>query len=155
VTELVTAGLWRRGVAAVLDGLLGVLVWSWSAMCLLIGTWGFRSSPLDLAAAALLVVAMLALGIAQHLVYHVAFVGGCGQTPGQMALGIAVVRRDGRAAGHGRALVRCLGGGLSLLTLGVGFLGALVNRERRGLADWLAGTRVVRRGAGATLYQLS
>jgi uncharacterized RDD family membrane protein YckC len=144
VTELVTAGLWRRGAAAVLDALLGVFVWSWGAMCLLIEVWGFRRSPLDLAAAALLIMAILALGIVQHVVYHLAFVGGCGQTPGQMALSVAVVRRDGRAAGYGRALVRCLAVGLSLLTLGVGFLGALFNRERRGLADWLAGTRVVR-----------
>ena len=150
--ELVTGGLWRRGAAAVLDGLLGVLVWAWSAMCLVIGVWVFRGSPLDVVAAALLVLAVLALGVAQHLVYHVAFVGGCGQTPGQMALGIAVVRRDGRAAGHGRALVRCLGGGLSLLTLGVGSIVALFNRERRGLSDWLAGTRVVRRGMSAALY---
>jgi len=150
--ELVTGGLWRRGAAAVLDGLLGVLVWAWSAMCLVIGVWVFRGSPLDVAAAALLVLAILALGVAQHLVYHVAFVGGCGQTPGQMALGIAVVRRDGRAAGHGRALARCLGGGLSLLTLGVGSIVALLNRERRGLSDWLAGTRVVRRGMSAALY---
>jgi uncharacterized RDD family membrane protein YckC len=152
VTALATGGLWRRGAAALLDGLLGVLLWTWSAMCLLIGVWGFRRSPLDLGAAGLLVVAILALGIAQHLVYHVAFVGGCGQTPGQMALGLAVVRRDGRAAGHGRALVRCLGGGLSLLTLGAGSLAALFNRERRGLADWLAGTRVVRRRMGDTFY---
>jgi len=122
-------------------------------MCLLIAVWGFRSSPLDLGAAALLVLAVLALGIAQHLVYHVAFVGGCGQTPGQMALGVVVVRRDGRPAGHGRALARCLGGALSLLTLGVGSLGALFNRERRGLADWLAGTRVVRCRGGAAFTE--
>lgn len=144
MTELVTASLWRRGAAAALDGLLGAFVWSWSTMCLLIGVWGWRSSPLGLAGAALVALAILALGMAQHLVYHVAFVGGCGQTPGQMVLGVAVVRRDGGAAGYGRALMRCIGAGMSLLTLGVGFLGALFNRQRRGLADWLAGTRVVR-----------
>lgn len=144
MTDLVTAGLWRRAVAAVLDGTLGVFIWAWSGMCLLIGVWGFRSSPLELSDAALLAAAIAALGLALHLVYHVAFIGGCGQTPGRMALGIAVVRRDGHAAGHGRALVRCLGGWLSILTFGMAALGVLLTRERRGFADWLAGTRVVR-----------
>jgi uncharacterized RDD family membrane protein YckC len=144
VSELSTAALWRRGVAAALDGALGVFVWIWSAMCLVVGVWGFRTSPLELVDAALLVASIVALGLALHLVYHVVFIGGCGQTPGRMALGILVVRRDGRAVGHGRALVRCLGGWLSLLTFGVAAVGVLFTRERRGFADWLAGTRVVR-----------
>jgi uncharacterized RDD family membrane protein YckC len=41
-------------------------------------------------------------------------------------------------------LIRCLAGWLSLLTFGVAAVGVLFTRERRGLADWLAGTRVVR-----------
>jgi len=61
-----------------------------------------------------------------------------------MALGIAVVKRDGRPVGYGRALARTLSGGFDVLTLGLGRLVALVNRERRGLADLIAGTRVVR-----------
>lgn len=144
MTELVTAGLGRRLTATVLDALLGALVWGWSAMCLVIAVWGFRSSPLELREAVLLAVAVLALGAVLHAVYHVAFVGGCGQTPGRMALGVLVVRRDGTVPGYGRALLRCIGGWLALLTLGMASVGVLLSRERRGLADWLAGTRVVR-----------
>jgi uncharacterized RDD family membrane protein YckC len=144
VTDVVTAGLGRRFTAAVLDGLLGAIVWGWSAMCLVIAVWGFRSSPLELREAGLLVAAIVTLGLILHAVYHVAFVGGCGQTPGRMALGVRVVRRDGGEPGYGRALVRCLGGWLALLTVGVPSLGVLFTRERRGLADWLAGTRVVK-----------
>jgi uncharacterized RDD family membrane protein YckC len=134
-------------IAAALDGLLAVLVWAWSAMCLVVAVWGFRTAPLELADAALLLAAVVALGLALHLVYYVAFLGGCGQTPGRMALGITVVRRDGGTAGYGRALVRCLGGWLALLTLGIASLGVLFSRDRRGFADWVAGTRVVRAGA--------
>lgn len=126
-----------------IDGALGVAVWAWSAMCLVIAVWGFRTAPLELTDALLLVGAIALLGVALHLVYHVAFVGGCGQTPGRMALGIAVVRRNGDAVGYARALVRSIGGCLSILTLGVGGAGMLFTRERRGLADWMAGTRVV------------
>jgi len=144
VRELHAAGLWRRLAAGLVDGLVGLVVWSLAAMWLVIGAWGFRRSPLDLREAALLVVAVVAMGVVLHVVYHVAFVGGCGQTPGKMALGIAVVRRDGEDAGYARATMRCLGGMLSALTLGLSSLGVLFTRERRGLADWLAGTRVVR-----------
>lgn len=138
------AGLWRRLAARLVDCLVGLFVWSLAAMWLVIAAWGFRRSPLELREAALLVVAVVALGVALHFVYHVAFVGGCGQTPGKMALGIAVVRRDGERAGYARATVRCLAGMVSVLTLGLSSLGVLFTRERRGFADWLAGTRVVR-----------
>jgi uncharacterized RDD family membrane protein YckC len=142
VIGLPPAPLWRRGAAALLDAAIGFAGWSLGAMWLLIA--GFRRTPLELAAAALLLLAVLMLAIALHIVYHTVFLGGCGQTLGRMALGIAVVTRDGRPVGYGRALARTLGGGFDVLTLGLGRLVALFNRERRGLADLLAGTRVVR-----------
>jgi uncharacterized RDD family membrane protein YckC len=144
VRELQPAGLWRRFAARLVDCFVGLLVWSVAAMWLVIGAWGFRRSPLDLWEAALLALAVVALGVTLHVVYHVTLVGGCGQTFGRMALGIAVVRRDGERAGHARAMVHCLAGMLSVLTLGLASLGVLFTRERRGFADWLAGTRVVR-----------
>jgi len=139
------AGLGRRVAARVLDGSIGAVLWSLSAMWLVILTWAMRRSPLELEDALVLALAVAGLAGALHLVYHVCFIGGCGQTPGKMALGVAVVRRDGRAVGYGRAVVRCVGGALSALTLGLASVGVLWSRERRGLADVLAGTRVVRR----------
>jgi uncharacterized RDD family membrane protein YckC len=144
VIDLEPASLWRRGTARLLDYLLGVLVWTLAAMWLVIAAWGFRGSPLELRDAVFLSLALCVLGLVLHVVYHVAFIGGCGQTPGKMALGIAVVRRDGGRAGYGRALIRCLAGALSLLTFGVFSIGMFFTRQRRGLADVLAGTRVVR-----------
>ena len=137
------AGLWRRLAAHALDCLLGALIWSLAAMWLMIMVWA-RRSPLPLREAALLAVAILGLGVALHVMYHVTCIGGCGQTPGRMALGIAVVRRDGARAGYGRATARCVVGALVTLTLGLLSIGALFTREHRGLADWVAGTRVVR-----------
>ena len=142
--ESVPAGLGRRFAARVLDAVLGAFVWGLTAMWLVIGAWGFRRSALELREVALLALAVVILGVLLHVVYHVAFVGGCGQTPGGMALGIAVVRRDGERAGYARAAIRCLAGILSILTLGLTSIALLWSRERRGFADWLAGTRVVR-----------
>ncbi len=138
------ASLGRRFAASLLDAAIGLAAWSLAAMWLLIAVWGFRRTPLELYSATLLLLATLLLAVVLHVAYHTAFLGGCGQTLGRMALGIAVVRRDGWPVGYGRALARTLGGGLDVLTLGLGRLVALFNRERRGLADLVAGTRVVR-----------
>ncbi len=100
--------------------------------------------PGDLRNLAVLAGLLGALGVCLHAVYWIVFIGGCGQTPGKMLLGLLVVGRDGSAVGHGRAAWRWIGMGLAALSLGLGFLGVLLPRERRGLHDWLAGTRVVR-----------
>jgi uncharacterized RDD family membrane protein YckC len=60
-----------------------------------------------------------------------------------MLLGVAVVRRDGGPVGYARALLRCVGGGLNVLTLGLGRLLVFANRERRALSDLVAGTRAI------------
>ena len=129
-------------VAAVADALVGVVAWSFAAMWLRIALLLFRRHP-DVLDVGILTAGMLLLGIALHVVYHTVLVGGCGQTLGKMLMGVAVVRRDGAPAGYGRALLRCMGGGLCLLTLGLGRLPALFTRERRGLPDLVAGTRPI------------
>lgn len=143
MTAPVTAGVWRRLLAHYLDCLVGLAAWLLCSMWLAIGLWALGNRPRDLFDLALLLVATLALAFALHVAYHVVLVGGCGQSLGKMAMGIVVVRRDGGAAGYGRAGLRCLGGLLSFASFGLGYAGVLFTVERRGLADWLAGTRVV------------
>lgn len=135
--------LWRLAAAAITDGLVGVIVWSLAAMWLMTAVLVFRRRPMDAFDSLLLALAVLLLGVALHVVYHTVLVGGCGQTLGKMLLGVAVVRWDGAPAGYGRALLRCLGGGLCVLTLGLGRLPMLFTRERRGLSDLVAGTRPI------------
>jgi uncharacterized RDD family membrane protein YckC len=66
-----------------------------------------------------------------------------GRTLGMAVLGVRVVRADGAAAEPRRGVVRSLVFPLSFLLLGLGFLGILVQRERRALHDLIAGTAVV------------
>jgi uncharacterized RDD family membrane protein YckC len=139
------APLWRLAAAAVADALLGAIAWSLAAMWLLVAIFVVRTRPLDVLDALILALAILILGVALHVIYHTVLVGGCGQTLGKMLMGVAVVRRDGAPAGYGRALLRCVGGGLCLLTLGVGRLLVLFSRDRRALSDLVAGTRPVQR----------
>jgi uncharacterized RDD family membrane protein YckC len=137
------ASLWRLAAAAAVDALLGVIAWSLATMWLLVAVLALRSKPLDLLDALILALAILVLGVALHVIYHTVLVGGCGQTLGKMLMSVAVVRRDGAPAGYGRALLRCVGGWLCLLTLGLGRLFVLFTRERRALSDFVAGTRPV------------
>jgi uncharacterized RDD family membrane protein YckC len=139
------APLWRLAAAAAADALLGLVAWSLAAMWLLIGVLALRARSLDLLDGLVLLLAVVVLGVALHVLYHTVLVGGCGQTLGKMLLGVAVVRRDGAPAGYGRALLRCSSGALSLLTLGLDRALVLLSRDRRGLADLVAGTRPITR----------
>jgi uncharacterized RDD family membrane protein YckC len=66
-----------------------------------------------------------------------------GKTIGMTILGVRVVCRDGSPVNGRRAALRTVMFPLGFLTLGLGFLGILVGRERRALYDRIAGTTVV------------
>ena len=142
--DLSPAGLGRRWVAAVVDSLVGAAAWSLGGMWLVLGLWALRGLPRNGAELLLILMVLGLLGIALRLVVQVVFVGGCGQTPGQMAMGIGVVDAAGHVPGYGRAARRWGGGMLSMVTLGLVSLPFMFARDRRGLADRVAGTRVVR-----------
>jgi uncharacterized RDD family membrane protein YckC len=67
-----------------------------------------------------------------------------GQSLGKMLTGLRVVKTDGTPPGVSRLLVRhLLGYPLTIATLGLGFLIALVNARGRALHDFIAGTVVI------------
>jgi uncharacterized RDD family membrane protein YckC len=136
-------GFWRRFSAFLLDCMVGAGVWVFCSMWLVIGLWP-RQRPQRSLRRLADSVRDAGLALALHIAYHVVLVGGCGQTLGKMALGITVIGRDdGGIPGYGRAALRCLGGFLSLASFGLGYMGIVFTEERRGLADLLAGTRVI------------
>lgn len=129
------AGLLRRLAAIVYDGLLLLALWLaaggvWVAAhggrAVAPGDWPFRGY--------LLAVAF-------------AFFGGfwvlAGRTLGMQAWRMRVVDERGGAIGWGQALARFAAAALSWALLGVGFLCALLDPERRTLHDRLSGTRLV------------
>ena len=76
--------------------------------------------------------------------YFVIWWSLAGQTLGQRAMQLVVVKADGDGPPTAmRSTVRVLWLGLCILTLFVGFLPALVDDRRRGLHDLVAGTVVV------------
>jgi uncharacterized RDD family membrane protein YckC len=66
-----------------------------------------------------------------------------GRTLGMAIFGIQVVTVEGGPITARQAVLRTLGLALCLLTLGIGFLGIIFQRQRRGLNDYVAGTVVV------------
>lgn len=80
-------------------------------------------------------------------VWELSYFGYCwaavGKTPGMALLGVRVVRADGADIDPWRGAVRALAFPLSIVLLGLGFAGILIQREHRALHDLIAGTAVV------------
>ncbi len=66
-----------------------------------------------------------------------------GRTVGMAALGVRVVRADGVRLDPWRGVLRSLVFPLSFLLFGLGFVGIVVQRERRALHDLIAGSAVI------------
>jgi uncharacterized RDD family membrane protein YckC len=92
-------------------------------------------------------VPLLAFLLVQNGGYLIAFTAG-GQTLGKMAVDIRVVPAcSDDTLDVGRACLRTALWVLLAIPAGLGFLTALLSRDRRGLHDRFAGTRVVRASA--------
>jgi uncharacterized RDD family membrane protein YckC len=83
------------------------------------------------------------LFVAWGFVYFAFQWGSNGRTLGMALFGIRVVKTEGSEISRWRAAGRTAALPLSFLFLGVGFLMALFQRERRALHDLIAGTCVV------------
>ena len=80
--------------------------------------------------------------------YFVLLHGMDGRTVGKWLLGLRVVAAERVPVTYGQALIRWLGC-LPSAFFGLGFLWILLNRERRGWPDLLAGTWVIRENRAA------
>ena len=77
------------------------------------------------------------------LVYHVFFWVLTGQTPGKALLGVRVVTIEGKRVPPLRGILRFASYLLSALPLGLGFLWVLIDDNRQGWHDKIAGTYVI------------
>ncbi len=85
-----------------------------------------------------------ALNLLVNLAYFVYFWSTTGQTLGQKALGLKVVRTDGQSLSVGTAMVRWIGMYVSFLALCIGVLWVIWEPNKQGWHDKLANTVVVR-----------
>jgi uncharacterized RDD family membrane protein YckC len=132
-SELVYKGFWIRAGAKLIDGIV-----LWGAGLVL----GLLRVLLDEGAgtggSAGILSMVLGLG------YVTFFLGRYGATPGKMACGIKVVRSSGEDIGYARAFGRVWAEWLSSLILGIGYIMAAFDDEKRALHDHICDTRVVK-----------
>jgi len=89
-------------------------------------------------------LALMAVQLVINASYVIFFLGRFGATLGKMAVKIRVVNPDGTPITWGKAIARYFAEMVSGLTLGIGYIMAGFDPERRALHDRIASTRVVR-----------
>ena len=138
ITAAPNVGFWRRAAAFGVDAL-----WLFSLAGVIAIALTGQPRP---AFGEPGVVATLAAGIGELLPLAVCVIGWgrFGRTPGKLLLDLRVINaRTGEPPGYLRAFIRYIGYFVSALPLGLGFLWIVFDRQRQGLHDKLAGTRVV------------
>lgn len=147
------AGFWRRCAGAAVDAAAVVpvaLLFTWLCGRLVgLALPPSRYRGLDFWLDLVLTVdpaiwATITLSATIASIYLVVFQATLGCTPGMRAVRIRVIDVYGEPPTLARSALRTVGYLAIPLTLGLGFLWAGFDRERRGLHDWLAGTYVVR-----------
>lgn len=138
VVDLAPAGLRRRGIALAIDLVIAAILWTIGTQ--LAVSFAKLAPRLDLVAQALGRSWQLVVPAAYFVLGH----GTAGQTLGKRLLGVRVVDESGEPIGYLRALGRGLATIVAAIPLGLGLAAAWLRRDRRGLHDLLAGTRVIR-----------
>jgi uncharacterized RDD family membrane protein YckC len=129
------AGFWIRFGAKFVDGIILNIINQMLGLLI-------RLAVKDVQQASIVI---LVLGLAMQGAYVVYFIGKYGATPGKMACKIEVIRADGLPLTYGRAAGRFFAEWLSGLTLGIGYIMAAFDEEKRALHDRICDTRVVRK----------
>ena len=134
------AGFWIRFVAVFID----VIVLNILNIPVRLSI-GFASTDPNMQ----LRIVLLSAGISMLMgaAYDIFFVGKFGASPGKMALRLRIVRANGEKVTYGRACGRYFGKLLSSFTLGIGYIMAAFDEEKRSLHDRVCDTRVIRLNA--------
>lgn len=137
------AGFWIRGAALFIDSL--ILQVFYMLLYPVLALFGTSEEKLASGESLPLLFALLAVQILISGCYHVWFVKKYAGTPGKILVGLSVVRADGLPMTWSTAILRYLGTWLSSLTLGMGYVLAAFDDEKRTLHDHLAKTRVLKK----------
>jgi uncharacterized RDD family membrane protein YckC len=136
-------GFWIRFVAKFIDGIIVVIVQVTLAIAFF-GTFGAEFVPSVVAAAPIgnrVGFQFVSYGVA--IAYEVLFLRYRGATPGKMALGLKVVRSNGDSLGWGVSFGRYFMSIVSALILGIGYIMAGFDEQKRALHDRVCDTRVI------------
>jgi uncharacterized RDD family membrane protein YckC len=143
------AGFWIRFVAVFIDGIILNVVGTVIYLPFMLVLGGMGRSTTDptviLGSAVGIFSVLLLLNVAIAATYESWFVANKGATPGKMVLSLEVIRTDGTRPGGGLAIGRFFAKQVSALTLGIGYIMAGLDDEKRALHDRICNTRVIRK----------
>ncbi len=134
------AGAVTRLVAYLLDVVIagGVFTFTLGALSSVLDSVGVPVGEIT-GGGALFVVAL----VAWLFLYWWAGTAVAGRTPGMAVVGLRIVTRSGEPLSGRQAFLRVLVLPFSIAVFGLGLIGVVVDRERRGLHDLAAGSTVV------------
>jgi uncharacterized RDD family membrane protein YckC len=135
----VYGGFWLRVVAKLIDG---VILWIVNMGTNVLG--GMLTQGANNEAMSGVFFIFYFMNIAVGAAYEAWFLGKFGATPGKMALGLRVIRPDGEKITYLRALGRHFAEMISGLILGIGYIMAAFDEEKRALHDRICDTRVIK-----------
>jgi uncharacterized RDD family membrane protein YckC len=137
-------GFWIRYLAVIIDSIVQAIPVFAIALPLMFATRTGSSTLNEVVAISRgLWMNLLSIGVA--LLYEAFFLVKYGATPGKMVLSMKVITPEGGGLSWGRAIGRHLSKYLSFpMTLGIGYIMAGFDAEKRALHDHIAGTRVIR-----------
>jgi len=137
------AGFWIRGAALFIDGVIMQVLYL--GLYPLFSLLGLSEAQVIQGESLPQLFLLLTLQVFMSAGYHSWFVKRYAGTPGKILLGLSVVRADGASMDWSTAIGRYFATWISSLTLGIGYLMAAFDDEKRTLHDHIARTRVLRR----------
>jgi uncharacterized RDD family membrane protein YckC len=148
-------GFWRRVAARLIDtvilwfggqlviGVVGALFFG-DTMKMLEKLKGHQPSPEQAIAMLGFIGTAVGISLILGVVYDCFFLRKYSATPGKLAMGLSVCRKDGSPLSIGRIIGRYFALGLNTFTLGLSYLVVAFDDEKRGVHDYVCDTRVLR-----------
>ncbi len=136
-------GFWIRALAAMIDGMIMAAIVIPIQLAMVFSMVGTSHPEQALVASLGANVVGLLAGVSYEAFFLVRFAA----TPGKMICRLKVLTAEGQVLGWGRAVGRYFAKYISGLTLGIGFLLACVDEQKRTLHDHICSTRVVKRAS--------
>lgn len=135
-------GFWIRVGARIIDSII-LQVFNYILLMVVFLGFSIEDSVSNPGPIVAMTVLQVCVSIVISLSYEVWFVGKFRATPGKMLCGLVIVRPDGDRVSYMRVLGRQFATGLSALILGIGYIMAGFDREKRALHDRICDTRVI------------
>ena len=132
----------------IFTGILGAMFFP-DAVAILQKGSGYQPKPDEIMVLLRFFGVALVIGVIWAIIYDAIFTLRFGATPGKLLFGLRIVKANGKPLGLAHVAGRCLAKGLAgLPTLCIGYLIVAFDDQKRGLHDFFAQTRVVKKRPG-------